>query len=59
MKSPFAESEKPGRVGECLLGSQLDIGMRQSWDIVELPGDLCCQGKELDCLQFHAGKPIQ
>jgi hypothetical protein len=31
--------EKPGRVGESLLGCQLDFGMGKARDVLELPGD--------------------
>ena len=43
----FGRIEKPRRMGEGLLGGQLDLGMWQSRDVVELPGDLHREGLEM------------
>ena len=40
----FGRIEKPGSVGECLLGCQLDLGMGQAGDVGELPGDFGLKG---------------
>ena len=50
----FGRIEMPGRMGECLLGRQFDLGMGQAGDVIELPGDFGRKGKELVYPCFHA-----
>ena len=52
----FSRIEKPRRMGECFLSGQLNFGMRQAGNIMELPGDFGLEGKELERLIFHPVK---
>ncbi|MEY4569959.1 MAG: hypothetical protein RLZZ398_1398 [Verrucomicrobiota bacterium] len=50
----FGRIEKPRGMGECFLSGQLNFGMRQAGNIMELPGDFGRERKELEHLIFHA-----
>jgi len=54
----FGRIEKPRRMGECLLGGQLDLGMWQPGDVVVLPGDVRRERKELFHPFFHDGNNL-
>ena len=45
----------PGRMGECLLGRQFDLGMRQAGNVGELPGDFGREEKEFVHPSFYGG----
>ena len=49
----FGRIEKPCRMSECLLGSQLDFGMRKTGYVGEVLRDFAREGKELEHLNFH------
>lgn len=48
----------PGRMGESLLSRQFYLSMRQSGDVIELPGDLCSEGKEFIYPLFHEAEML-
>ena len=50
----FGRIGKPGRVGEGFLSHQLDLGIGQAGDVIELPGDFGREGKEFVYPPFHA-----
>ena len=54
----FGRIKQAGSVSEGLLCRQLDLGMGQPQDVVELPGDSRREGKELFHPFFHDGKNL-
>lgn len=50
--------EKPSRMGESLLGGEFYLSMRQSGDVIELPGDFCSERKEFMHPLFHDGEKL-
>ncbi|MEI7912906.1 MAG: hypothetical protein WCK77_25060 [Verrucomicrobiota bacterium] len=52
-KIAFGGIERAGSTGECLLGGDFDLGVRQARDVGELPGDFCREGKEFVCPCLH------
>jgi hypothetical protein len=54
----FGRIEKPGRMGERLLGRQLDFGMRQAGDVGELTGDFGREGKTSFYILIYDGETL-